>query len=68
MTQRQIYDMDVIANACPVGRAVGVAIHGEMGQAADSHLGDVWYQIIGDAIGVFTDQAAGIRADRIESR
>mmetsp|Transcript_26001 Transcript_26001/g.65335 ORF Transcript_26001/g.65335 Transcript_26001/m.65335 type:complete len:243 (-) Transcript_26001:47-775(-) len=58
--------MDVVAYAGAVRGVVVVAKDVQLGALADGHLQNVRCEVIGDALGVFADQAAFVRADGVE--
>ncbi len=58
--------MDVVAFAGAVSRVVVVAVDRQALQLADRDLCDVRHQVVGDAGRVLADQAALVRADRVE--
>ena len=62
----QVHHVDVIPDAGAVGGGVIVAEHMELLQPTGGHAGDIWQQIIGDALGQLTDQAGGVGADGVE--
>ena len=58
--------MDIVAHARAVRRVIVVAEHGEERALADSDLRDIRHEIVRDAVRVFADLAAFVRADGIE--
>ena len=67
MAAGQIHDMDVVAHAGAVGGRVVVAKDVDLLQLADSDLGDVGHEIVGDAVGVLADQSGRMRTDGVEA-
>src|SRR5699024_3149819 len=47
------------------GRRVVVAIDVDLLQLADRNLGDVGHEVVGDAVGVFANEAGRVRADGV---
>ena len=66
MAARQINHMDVIAHAGAVRRRPIVPEHTQQRQASRCHAGDEGHQVVGNARWVFADQAALVRAHRVE--
>ena len=66
MTAGQVDDMDVVADAGSVMGGVVVAENTELGTLADGDLCDVWHEVVGDAVGVFSHEAAGVGSDGVE--
>ena len=62
----QVYHMDIIPDAGAVRRGIIVAEYPQAGQLAHCHLGNVGYQIVGDAVGILPDEPAGMRPDGVE--
>ena len=62
----QVAHVDVVAHAGAVRRRIVAAEHLQVGALAHGHLRDVGHQVVGYAGRVLADQAAGMRADRIE--
>ena len=62
----QVHDVDVVPHAGAVGRGVVVAEHAQLGPLAGGDLGDVGHEVVGHASRAFTDQAAVVRAHRVE--
>ncbi|ABA48535.1 hypothetical protein BURPS1710b_3148 [Burkholderia pseudomallei 1710b] len=63
---REIDDVDVIAHAGAVGRRVVAAEHAQLLELAHRDLRDVRHQVVRNAGRVLADEAAFVRADRIE--
>ena len=59
MAAGQVDNMDVVAHAGAVGGRVVIAKDVDLLQLADSDLGDVGHEVVGDAVGVLADQADG---------
>ncbi len=55
----QVYHMDIIPDAGAVRRGIIVAEYPQAGQLAYCHLGNVGYQIVGDAVGILPDEPLG---------
>ena len=66
MAAGQVNDVDVVAHAGTVGRGVVVAKDVDFFQLADSHLGDVGHEVVGDAVGVLANEAGGMRTDGVK--
>ena len=66
MPEREVDDVDVVAHPGAVDRRVVVPEHPHEGVAPGGHLHDVGHQVVGDALGVLADAAAGVGADRVE--
>ena len=52
----QIHHMYVVANASAIRCVVVLAVHVEFTQLAHGDLRDKRHQVVGDAIGILTDQ------------
>ena len=63
---RQVADVDVVAHASAVVGGVVVAVHGQPGPPAHGHLRYERHQVVGHPARVFADQAAAVRAHRVE--
>ena len=66
VTLGQVYHMDIVPDA---GAVVGVIVIAEYAQSfpsAHGHLGDIGHQIVGNALGILTDEAAVMGADGIK--
>ena len=66
MPLRQITDMDIVAHAGAVVRGIVVAEHAQKRELARRHLRDIRQQIVRNAVRILADQAALVRADRVE--
>ena len=66
MAAGQIHHMDIVAHAGAIRGGVVVAKDVHFFQLADRHLGDIRHQVIGDAVGVLTDEAGLVGADGVE--
>ena len=66
MAAGQVDNMDVVAHAGAVGGRVVIAKDVNLLQLADSDLGDVGHEVVGDAVGVLADQAGRMRTDGVE--
>ena len=66
MTFRQVHNMDVVPDTGTIGRGVVIAKHMDFFKFSHRDLGNIGHQIVGDAVGVFSYQAGGMRADGIE--
>ena len=62
----EVEHVDVIALAGAVRGGIVVAVDAELRAAADGDLLDERHEVVGDALGVLADAAAGMRADRVE--
>ena len=62
----KIDDVDVVAHARTVGSLVVIAENLESFEPADGDLGDVGDEVVRDALRVFADVAAFVRANRVE--
>ncbi|MNF55723.1 hypothetical protein D3C84_371950 [compost metagenome] len=58
--------MDVVAHAGAVRRRVVVAKHPQFLELADTDLADVGQQVVGNAVGIFADEATLMGTDRVE--
>ncbi len=58
--------MNVIPHAGTIRCRVVITKYGEFGTAAHCHLGNIRHQVIGNALGIFAHQAAGMGSYRIE--
>lgn len=61
-----IDNMDVVADASAINRVVIVAEYHQFRALAGGDLGNVGHEVVGCSLRVFTNQAAFVRADRIE--
>ena len=66
MAAGQVDNMNVVAHAGSVGGRVVIAKDVDLLQLADSDLGDVGHEVVGDAVGVLADQAGRMRTDGVE--
>ena len=66
VTERQVYNMDIIADAGAVVCIIIVAKHTQLRPFADCNLRHIGHQIVGNAVGILADQAALVRTDRIK--
>src|SRR5699024_3193946 len=66
MAAGQVHHMDVVPHAGAVGGVIVVAVDMDLFQLARRHLGDVGHQVVGDAVGVFADQAGRMGPDGVE--
>ena len=62
----QVDDMDVVAHPGAIGGGVIGAEDPQAWQLAHRHLGDEGQEVVGDAVGVLADAAAGVGADGVE--
>jgi len=62
----EVHHVDVVAHAGAVGRVVVAAEHLHLGPLADRHLRDVGHQVVRHPARVLADQAAFVRAHRVE--
>ena len=66
MALGQIHHMDIIPDAGAVGSGIVVAENVDLLPLAHHSLGDIGYQVVGDAVGVLADEAAFMSADGVE--
>ncbi len=66
MTESEIHHVDVVAHACAIRGRIVIAKHPQLLELADAHLADIGQQVVGDTVGIFTDEAALVGADRVE--
>ena len=66
MALGQIHHVDIVPDAGAVVGGIVAAEHMELLQLAHGHLGDVGHQVVGDAVGVLTDQTGFMGADGVE--
>ena len=62
----KIHHMNIIADSSSVRCRIIITKHMDFFQFSHRDLGNIGHQIVGDAVGVFSYQAGGMRADRIE--
>ena len=62
----KIHHVDIVTDAGTVGGVVIVAVHGQLLQLTGGHLGNVGHQVVGNAVGVFANQAAFVGTDGVE--
>lgn len=62
----EVDHVDVVAHASAVGRGVVAAPDAQALAPAGGDLGDEGHEVVGDALRVFADQAAGVGADGVE--
>ncbi|CWR93580.1 Uncharacterised protein [Neisseria meningitidis] len=62
----QIHHMNIVAHTGAVGGRIIAAEYRQLRQPARSHLADIGQKVVGNAVGLFADQAAFMRADRVE--
>ena len=62
----QVHDVNVVAHAGAVFGGIVFSEDVNVCAPADGHLADVRHQVVGNALRVFADQPAGMRADGIE--
>ena len=66
MSLSKIHHMDIIPDTGAVRCVIIVAKYPETGQLAHCHLGDIGHQIVGNAVGILSDEPAGMRPDGVE--
>jgi hypothetical protein len=66
VTRRQIHDVNVISDTRPVGRVVVITPHIQPISTSDCDLRNKGDKVVGDACGIFADQATLMGASRIE--
>ena len=62
----QVHHVDIVADAGSVGSVIVVSEDMDDGKLADGYLGNIGQQVVGDALGIFADQAALVSADGVE--
>ena len=62
----QVHDINIIPDACAVGRVVVIAEDAELRANADSRLCEVGYEVGRYAVGHFADDSRRMSADRIK--
>jgi len=62
----QVDHVKIIPHACSIGRIIIIAEHVQRGPAANGHLRHIGHQIVGHAMRVLADLAAGMGANRVE--
>ena len=66
MTLGQIHDMNVVTHACAVWCVVVLAVHAQFTQLAHRDLRDEGHQVVGDAVGILTNQTRRMRTHGVE--
>ena len=66
MSLGEVDDVDVVAQAGAVGGVVVVAEHADLLELADGDARDERHEVVRDAGGIFADEAARVRAHRVE--
>ena len=66
VTDREVLDVDVVADAAAVRGGVVAAEDLYLLELAAGDLADDGHEVVGDAFGVFANSAAGMRADGVE--
>ena len=62
----KVYNVNVIAYACAVGRVVIVTENFYLGQFAYRNFGDIRAKVVGNTVGIFADKSARMCAYGIE--
>src|ERR1700733_12781733 len=62
----QIHDMNVITYARSIGRVLSPSENDQAIAPSNRNLGNEWQEIVWHSLRILTDQAAFMRADRIE--
>ena len=62
----QVNDVDVVANSSSVMGGIVVSEDAEGLKLADGHLGDIGNQVVGNTLGILTDESALMGSDRVE--
>ncbi|CWR95982.1 Uncharacterised protein [Neisseria meningitidis] len=62
----QIHHMNIVAHSRTIGGWIIAAEYRQLRQPARSHLADIGQKVVGNTVGLFADQAAFVRADRVE--
>ena len=66
MSDSQIDDVDIVADTCAVGSVIIISVDVYERQPAGCDLCDIGQEIVRYALRIFSDQAAFMRADRVE--
>jgi len=62
----QVHHMDVIPDPGTVRRVIIIAKYIQVVQFSHCHLGNIGYQVVGDSLGILSNQSALMGADGIE--
>ena len=66
MPLREVHHVDVVPDAGAVRRLIVIPENPEVVKLPDRDLGDVWHQVVRDAVRVLADKPALMRANRVE--
>ena len=66
MTIGEVHNMDVITNSCSVVSIIVIAKNTKLLTDADGGLCDIWHQVVGNAVGVLTNQTRLVGTDGVE--
>ena len=66
MTFGKVYDVDIIPDACAVFGGIVIAEHIEVVELAYGNLWDIGHEVIGNTVGVLTDESAYVCADGVK--
>ena len=66
MAESKVNNMNIIAHAGSVRCVVIIAENIEIFALSDCHLSDIRHKVVRNTVGVFADNAAFMRSDRIE--
>lgn len=66
VTQCEVYNMDVVADAGSVYGVVVIAEYAQTWQLADCNLCDVWQEVVWNAVWIFADETAFMSTDWVE--
>ena len=66
VAHRQVHDVDIVAHARAVFGGIVAAEHVDLFQFAAGDLRHIRHEVVGDALRVFADEAAFVRADGVE--
>ena len=66
VTFGKVYDVNIVADTSAVDSLVVVTKNLNFGQVALSDTGNVWRDVIGDAVGAFANEATFVGTDRVK--
>lgn len=62
----QVHDVDIVTDAGAIRGVVVIAKYAEEGALTMGDLGDIGHEVVGDAVGALTNEAAGVGPYRVE--